>query len=109
MAERKDERPHFEIWQRSGLCRAELCSWCSSSISALTPAVLEKDQAGAPGRVHLGYPCSPDGVREDHVAGTGAWGPHGRGAAGGASRTLSGASEAAFQPELVPEGPLQRR
>ena len=106
MAKREDGRPSPEGWQRPGPCRAGLCSWRSSSTSALLPAVLEEDRAGAPGRVHLGYPCSPDGVREDHVAGTGAWGPHGRGAAGGASRTLSGASEAAFQPELVPEGPL---
>ena len=81
MAKREDGRPSPEGWQRPGPCRAGLCSWRSSFTSALLPAVLEEDRAGAPGRVHLGYPHSPEGGREDHAAGPGARGPRGRGAA----------------------------
>ena len=49
--------PHQEGWRHLGPCRAGLCSWRSSSTSALLPAVLEEGRApwrGEVGHVDVG-------------------------------------------------------
>ena len=59
---------------RTVSCRALFLAFlihqCYALVSAMS-AVLEEERAGAPGQVHPGHPCAPEGDRKDDAAGAG--------------------------------------